>query len=165
MNAQAIIDYFQMQPLPEEGGWFVETYRANEKIAQAGLDRRYSGDRDHCTDILYLLTVDAVSRMHRVKSDEIFHYHLGDPVKMTQLWPNGKAKEVVIGPDILNGQQVQVIVPHGIWQGCRLMDGGTWCLMSCAVAPGFEYDDYEHGDKFDLISRWPQCRTEIDRLS
>ncbi|MHC4927578.1 MAG: cupin domain-containing protein [Planctomycetota bacterium] len=165
MDAQAIIDHFGMVPLPEEGGWFVETYRASESIAAAGLDVRYGADRDHSTAILYLITADCVSRMHRVKSDEIFHYHLGDPVQMLQLWPGGEARQAVIGPDILNGQQVQVTVPHGVWQGSRLVAGGAWCLMSCTVSPGFEYDDYEHGDKFELIEQWPQCRAEIDLLT
>lgn len=164
MDAQEIIDYFGMQPLSQEGGWYVETYRAAESIKKAGLNVRYSGDRDHSTAILYLLTSDTVSKMHRVKSDEIFHYHLGDPVKMLRLYPDGSGQEVVIGPDILNGQQVQVIVPHGVWQGGRLLDDGAWCLMSCTVAPGFEFDDYEHGQSDLLIEQWPSFADLIRQL-
>ena len=164
MQAQEIIDYFGMKLLPEEGGWYVEMYRASERIAQAELDARYTGDRCHSTAILYLLTADTVSKMHRVKSDEIFHYHLGDPVKMLQLFPDDSGKEIIIGPDILNGQQVQVMVPHGVWQGSRLIESGAWCLMSCTVSPGFEYDDYEHGQRDRLIEQWPSSADEIRRL-
>jgi len=165
MDAQAIIDKFGMRPLPEEGGWYVETYRAAEMIARAGLDVRYGGDRCHGTAILYLLTADTVSKMHRVKSDEIFHYHLGDAVRMLQLHPGGSGEEVVIGPDIMNGQQVQVVVPRGVWQGGRLVDGGSWCLMSCTVAPGFEFDDYEHGHRDALIERWGEFAGEVEKLT
>jgi uncharacterized protein len=163
-NAQQIIDHFSMRPLPQEGGWYIETYRAAEKIARIGLDIRYHGDRCHSTAILYLLTAETCSKMHCVKSDEIFHYHLGDPVKMLWLCPDGSSRDIVIGPDILNGQQVQVIVPHGIWQGARLVEGGQWCLMSCTVAPGFEFDDYEHGNQEDLITHWPKQKEEILKL-
>jgi hypothetical protein len=163
--ARQVIDHFGMQPLPREGGWYVETYRTAEKIARAGLDIRYAGDRCHSTAILYLLTADTCSKMHRVKSDEIFHYHLGDSVKMLWLCPDGSSRDIIIGPDILTGQQVQVVVPHNVWQGARLINGGAWCLMSCTVAPGFEFDDYEHGDYEKLIHRWPDCAAEIKLLT
>jgi predicted cupin superfamily sugar epimerase len=164
-SARQIIDLFGMQPLPREGGWYVETYRAAEKIARVGLDIRYTGDRCHSTAILYLLTADTCSKMHRVKSDEIFHYHLGDSVKMLWLHPDGSSRDIIIGPDILTGQQVQVVVPHGVWQGAKLLDGGQWCLMSCTVAPGFEFDDYEHGDYENLIPRWSNRAAEIKLLT
>lgn len=164
MQTEDIIELFGMQPLAEEGGWYVETYRAGEVIARAGLDGRYGGDRAHSTAILYLLTGDTVSKMHRVKSDEIFHYHLGDPVRMLQLFPDGSGTEVVIGPDIMNGQQVQIVVPHGVWQGSRLVDGGGWCLMSCTVSPGFEFADYEHGQREPLIAQWPEFADAIGGL-
>lgn len=164
-QAQQIIDHLSMRPLPYEGGWYTETYRAAEKIARSGLDIRYHGDRSHSTAILYLLTPDTCSKMHRVKSDEIFHYHLGDPVMMLWLCPDGSSRDIIIGPDILNHQEVQVIVPYGIWQGARLVDGGRWCLMSCTVAPGFEFDDYEHGNREDLLIHWPDWKEEILRLT
>ena len=164
-SAQQIIELFSMQPLPYEGGWYIETYRTAEKIARSGLDVRYNGDRSHSTAILYLLTADTCSKMHRVKSDEIFHYHLGDTVKMLWLCPDGSSRDIVIGPDILNGQKVQVIVPNGIWQGACLVEGGQWCLMSCTVAPGFEFDDYEHGNRKELLTRWPDRAEDILRLT
>jgi len=164
-TAQQIIDHFGMQPLGQEGGWFVETYRAAEKIARTSLAARYPGDRCYCTDILYLLTPESCSKMHRVRSDEIFHYHLGDPAWMLWLCPDGTSREIVIGPDILHGQQVQVIVPRGTWQGARLIDAGRWCLKSCTVAPGFEYEDYEHGRPEDLIARWPKRKKDILQLT
>jgi predicted cupin superfamily sugar epimerase len=73
-TAQQIIRFFGMKPLPNEGGFYIETYRCREKITQATLPTRYTGDRNLCTAILYLLTPDTFSALHRVKSDEIFHF-------------------------------------------------------------------------------------------
>ena len=165
MNAQQIIDHYQMQPLPREGGWYTETYRADEKIPHAALDKRYHGDRNHSTAILYLLTNETVSKMHRVKSDEIFCYHLGDPVLMLQLNDDGSSREVIIGPDIQAGHRQQVVVKRGRWQGTRLAGQGAWCLMSCIVSPGFEFDDYEHGERDQLIRQWPACAEAIRQLT
>jgi predicted cupin superfamily sugar epimerase len=163
-TTRQIIDHFNMQPLPQEGGWYVETYRAAESIVRAGLDIRYNGDRCHSTAILYLLTAETCSKMHCVKSDEIFHYHLGDPIKMLQLYPDGSSRDIILGPNILTGHQVQAVVPHGVWQGAKLRDGGQWCLTSCTVAPGFEFEDYEHGKWDELIRRWPDRKKEIQEL-
>ncbi len=88
-NAQQIIEFFGMQPLSDEGGFYVETYRACERIERSGLPTRYDGPRCFSTAILYLLTAESCSRLHRVSSDEIFHFYLGGPVSMLQLPPDG----------------------------------------------------------------------------
>ncbi|MHC4424021.1 MAG: cupin domain-containing protein, partial [Planctomycetota bacterium] len=74
-----------MRPLSYEGGFYVETYRCAEKIAQTALPARYTDEKNFSTAILYLLTPDTFSALHRLRSDEIFHFYLGDPVTMLQL--------------------------------------------------------------------------------
>ena len=154
-----------MKPLVEEGGYYVETYRARGKIAQAALPSRYTGQRNLSTAILYLLTPDTFSALHRVKSDEIFHFYLGDPVKMLQLRPDGCSEVIDLGPDITGGQQVQVRVPQGIWQGCFLTEGGKFALMGTTAAPGFESADFELGCRQDLLAQYPGQRDLIVRLT
>ncbi|MHC4645378.1 MAG: cupin domain-containing protein, partial [Planctomycetota bacterium] len=88
MTAEQIIELFGMKPLPQEGGYYVETYRAPEKITRTALPERYAAQRCSGTAILYLLTPETVSALHRLKSDEIFHFYLGDPVTMLQLHPD-----------------------------------------------------------------------------
>ncbi len=85
LNAAGIIEFFGMASLSDEGGFFVETYRACERIEGLGLGERYDGPRCFSTAILYLLTTESCSRLHRVNSDEIFHFYLGGPVSMLQL--------------------------------------------------------------------------------
>jgi len=154
-----------MKPLPYEGGYYVETYRCAEKIAQSALSARYSGQRSFSTAILYLLTPDTSSALHRVKSDEIFHFYLGDPVTMLRLHPDGSSEVTTLGQDIMNGQCVQVTVPKNSWQGYLLNEGGRFALMGCTAAPGFEFADFELGNKEELLRQYPSRRDLILKLT
>src|SRR5687768_3542734 len=117
---QQIIDRLQLVPLTIEGGYFRETYRSALSIPANALPSGYAGDRNVSTAIYYLLTPDTFSVIHRVKSDEVFHFYAGDPVEMLQLWPDGTARRVTIHNDLAAGHEPQLVVPAGVWQGCRL---------------------------------------------
>lgn len=150
-TAREIIERLQLVPLTIEGGYFRETYRAPLIVPAATLPSEYSGDRNASTAIYYLLTPDTFSAIHRVKSDEVFHFYAGDAVEMLQIRPDGTAKVVIIHNDLADGREPQVIVPAGVWQGCRLLPGGQWALMGCTVAPGFDYADFELAERDDLL--------------
>jgi len=165
MNAEEIIQLLGLQPHPEEGGYFVETYKCQEVIPRTALPHRYVSKRSYCTAIFYLLTPDTFSALHRLESDEIFHFHLGDPVTMLQLHPDGSTKVVTLGQDIRSGQQLQVVVPRRTWQGSLLNEGGDFALLGCTVAPGFEYSDYEAGSRGDLLKEYPEQEDLIARLT
>lgn len=165
MTAEQIIEFFGMRPLPQEGGFYVEAYRCREKIAKAALPVRYTGDRCFSTAILYLLTPGTFSALHRVNSDEIFHFYLGDPVTMLQLHPDGASEIITLGHDVLNGQRVQVIVPRDSWQGSFLNEGGKFALMGTTVAPGFETSDFEPAQKQSLLQQYPSRRDLIIKLT
>lgn len=164
-TAQQIIKRLGLQPHPEEGGYFAETYKCQESIPSDGLPERYPSPRPFGTAIFYLLTPDTVSALHRLASDEIFHFYLGDPVTMLQLHPDGSSEVLTLGQDILGGQRIQVVVPGGTWQGSFLEEGGEFALLGCTVAPGFEYADYEHGSRQELLDRYPDRRDLIVRLT
>jgi predicted cupin superfamily sugar epimerase len=164
-TAQDLITLLNLQPHPKEGGFFRETYRAADRFAAGQLPARYSGERSASTAIYYLLTPGTFSALHRLASDEIFHFYLGSPVRMLQLDPNGGSKEIVLGPDLLAGQQVQVLAPRGVWQGSVLEPGGDFALLGCTVAPGFDYADYEHGNRAALLAQFPVHAEWIRRLT
>jgi predicted cupin superfamily sugar epimerase len=105
------------------------------------------------------------SALHRVASDEIFHFYLGDPIEMLQLWPDGSSKVVLIGADIEKGMAPQVVVQQGVWQGSRLVDGGQFALLGCTVSPGFAFADYENGSRQLLIQSYPGCKKMICALT
>ncbi len=164
-TAQEIIELFHMKPLPREGGYYVESYGADEKIAEAALPKRYTGQRNVSSAILYLLTADTFSRLHRLNSDEIFHFYLGDPGTMLLLHPDGSSETMVLGPDIINGQRVQMLVPRGTWQGCFLNTGGSFALMGTTVAPAFKFDDFEPADREELVLQYPNQKDLIIQLT
>ncbi len=164
-SAEELIRLLNLQPHPQEGGFFRETYRADEVVPQSALAPRYSGERRASTAIYYLLTPATFSALHRLQSDEIFHFYLGDPVRMLQLLPDGTGRTIILGPDFLAGQQVQVVVPRGIWQGSILEPGGAFALLGCTVAPSFEYADYETGERAQLAAKYPAFAGPIAELT
>lgn len=165
LSAQAIIHTLGLEPHPEEGGFFIETHRSAEIYTKETLPERYPGDRCHSTAIYYMLTPQTYSHMHRLKTTEIFHFYAGDPCEMIQLHADGTGETVLLGNDFAAGQRPQVIVPAGSWQGMRLLPGGEYCLMGCTVAPGFEFEDYAHGSRTELLQQFPDFKEQIIRLT
>jgi predicted cupin superfamily sugar epimerase len=165
MTAEQIIRLFDMKSLTQEGGYYVETYRAAEQIKKAALTVNLSGDRNIATAILYLLTSDTFSALHRLKSDEIFHFYLGDPVTMLQLHTDGRSEIITLGNDILNGQKIQIIIPKNTWQGAFVNEGGQFALMGCTVTPGFDPDDYQQANREQLVKQYPSRKDLITRLT
>src|SRR5579862_1450407 len=103
--------------------------------------------------------------MHRLQSDEVFHFYLGDPVEMLQLCSDGSGRRVILGSDVAAGEWPQMVVPKGVWQGSRLVAGGKLALLGCTVSPGFEYEDYESGGREELTRGWPEWRDWIAALT
>lgn len=163
MDVQELIDRLDLRPHPE-GGFFRETYRSDESLA-AELPGRYDGPRPLGTAIYFLITRDSFSAMHRLASDEVFHFYLGDPLVMLQLHPEGAGREVLIGNDVAAGQVPQVIVPRGVWQGTRLLDGGRYALLGTTVAPGFDFKDFEFADRDQLLRHYPAHAERIGQLT
>jgi len=164
-TADELIRLLNLAPHPKEGGYFRETYRADERWAASALPARYGTERRAATAIYYLLTPTTFSALHRLQSDEIFHFYIGGPIRMLHLRPDGSGQIVILGPDLSAGQQLQVVVPRGIWQGSLLEPGGDFALLGCTVAPGFEYADYEGGNRQELVAQYPACRELIERLT
>jgi predicted cupin superfamily sugar epimerase len=169
LTAEELKKLLRLDPHPREGGWFRQTWRAQEPIPPDALPSRYVAARDAGraagTAIYYLLEPNTFSEMHRLASDEVFHFYLGDPVEMLQLWPDGTGRRMVLGKDLAGDELPQTTVPHGIWQGSRLIPGGQVALMGCTVSPGFEYADYESGNRAELMLGWPEWAEFIHYLT
>lgn len=164
LSAREIIGRLGLVPLPAEGGFYAETYRAAETLAEGALPARFPSPRSLATAIFYLLTPQSHSALHRLKSDEIYHFYLGDAVEMLALGPGG-AKAVILGQDLLSGQRVQHLVPGGVWQGSRLVPGGDWALLGTTMAPGYAPADFELGDAESLAAQYPEAAAEIRALA
>jgi len=164
LTAEQIRELLQMRPHPIEGGYFAETYRGSPVVPQSLLPG-YPGERAISTAIYYLLTPDTFSAMHRVRGDEMFHFYLGDPVEMLQLKAEGGGEVALLGQDIAARMRLQLTVPGGVWQGSRVRAGGKYALLGTTMAPGFEYEDYETGQRRDLIVRYPEFSNLITSLT
>ncbi len=159
MTAQEIKALLRLEPHPVEGGWYRRTYTSAVSVALLG------GVRPYGTAIYYLLEEGTFSEMHVLASDEIFHFYLGDPVEMLQLHPDGGSAVFALGPDLSAGQHVQLVVPAGVWQGTRLIDGGKVALLGCTVTPGFDFADYRSGSCAELAAGWPAEAARIKALT
>ncbi len=165
LTVEALRQILGLVPHPVEGGYFTETYRSADEIPASGLPSRYGTARAASTAIYYLLTPDTFSAMHRLTSDEIFHFYLGDPVEMLHLHPDGSHEIVVIGPNLEAGHRPQVVVPRHVWQGARLIPGGQYALLGTTVAPGFDYTDYETAPRPTLLTSHPHAKDLILALT
>jgi predicted cupin superfamily sugar epimerase len=155
MTAEEIKALLKLEPHPVEGGWYRRTYTSEVSVALL------RGVRPYGTAIYYLLEEGTFSEMHMVASDEIFHFYLGDPVEMLLLHPDGGSALLTFGPDLAAGQQPQILVPAGVWQGERLLEGGKVALFGCTVTPGFDFADYRSGSYAELAAGWP---AEAERI-
>lgn len=168
ITADQIIQALRLEPLPVEGGLFRQSYRSTESIPPQALPGRYGGEtRPFGTAIYYLLTnqPDSFSAFHRLKTDEIFHFYLGDPLEITLLYPSGQSRQVRLGRDLLIGEYLQFCVPAGVWQGSRVAPGGNYSLIGTSMAPGYTDGDYENGDRETLIRQYPAETEQILRLT
>ncbi len=165
ITANDIITFYGLEPLPGEGGFFRQSYRSADVLPPEVLQGRYSEPRLLASGIYYLLTPDTCSRLHRLPTDEIYHFYLGDPVTLLRLFPDGTSNAVTLGQNIRKGEHVQFVVPKGVWQGSFLNEGGVFAFMGTTMAPGFEYSDFEAGDRDFLTNAYPEREAIIRRLT
>lgn len=130
MTAAEIIETLGMQRHPE-GGWYVETFRD-----KAG------STRGHSTAIYYLLEQGERSHWHRVKdAAEAWHFYAGSPLKLRLAKDGEQAREIILGIDLAQGERPQAVVEANEWQSAESL--GTFTLVGCTVAPGFEFSKFE----------------------
>jgi len=164
-RVKQLIECLGLVPHPEEGGHYKETYRSEETIQSQSLPERYTSPKAFSTAIYYLLTPQTVSEMHTLPSDEVFHFYLGDPVEMLLLHRDGTAESIVLGSNVFEGETPQQLVRAGTWQGCCLREGGAFALLGATVAPGFDFLDYERGEREELIAHYPSQDKRIVKLT
>jgi predicted cupin superfamily sugar epimerase len=159
---RGLVERLQLAPHPE-GGFYRETYRAAGEIPADSLrGSGHGGARRFSTAIYYLLPPHGVSRLHRMRSDEIFHFYLGGPMTLVELSPNGESATVSLGQDVAAGQRLQHKVAAGTWFGGWAE--AEYSLVGCTVAPGFDFADFELGDRQSLLRAYPDARALIERL-
>jgi predicted cupin superfamily sugar epimerase/mannose-6-phosphate isomerase-like protein (cupin superfamily) len=166
-TSAALIEHFNMQRIPQEGPWFTLTYSSSDTLPRAALPERYDGSRAAGSAIIALITKPDFSAMHRLKTDEVWHYYGGDPLQLLVLHPNGSGEVVVLGSDVLGGQKLQYVVPRGSWQGSIPLGMGrdSYSMIGNTLAPSFDYSDFEMGYRTELQQTYPSYAELIAQLT
>ena len=128
-DPEELIKKLNMTPHPE-GGYFAESFR----------------DKDNNVSLIYyLLKKNQRSHWHRLTKNEILHFYLGDPMSIYVSEDGNKSTSKILGNNIIGGQNMHLIVKAGSWFSMK--SNGNFSLIGCAVAPGFEYSDFELAPK------------------
>ena len=146
-SAEQLVEHWQLTTMPTENVRFSQTY----------VDARTGADgKPLCSAIIAPLVDDpaVLSDMHRLPTDELWHFYLGDPIELLLLYADGSDELVILGQDVL-GQRIQTVVPAGTCMGARLRPGGDYGVYGNTMAPGFVLSDFESAGAEELIARWP----------
>jgi predicted cupin superfamily sugar epimerase len=162
-EAKDWVDRLELLPHPE-GGFFKETYRSSTDVSQNALGDAFKGSRSISTGIYYLLTGTDFSALHRIASDEMWHFYAGSSLRVEGLHPDGSREDWVLSNRIGHGLP-QAIVPAGVWFGSRLVDPEGFALVGCTVSPGFDFGDFEMADRAQLQSAFPVHTKWIESLT
>lgn len=160
-----LVARFKLQPLEIEGGMFHRYYLGDEELAREALPPRYGQPRQMGSAICYLYQPHTQSLLHRLLSDEIYHFYRGDPVTMLLLYTGGKHEVRTLGADYEAGHEPFMVVPRGVWQGSFLNSGGAWALVGCTLAPAYDDADFELGDRELLLRQYPTAEEWVRRLT
>jgi predicted cupin superfamily sugar epimerase len=162
-TAQSYIQALQLQPHPE-GGFFSESYRSAQTMALSAPGGG-TQQRNVCTAIYFLLEAGNFSAFHRIQSDEIWHFYAGQALEVLELLPDGQLCCTRLGSDILRGEIPQYVVPADTWFASRVAEGGTFSLVGCTVAPGFDFADFRLARREELLEIFPQHLQVITELT
>jgi predicted cupin superfamily sugar epimerase len=158
MIAEQIIKNLKLLPHPE-GGYYKEMYRSKQKV---NLDSGKS--RNVSTSIYYLLENEDKSRFHRIESDELWFFHQGNPLEIVSI-QNGLLIKTILGNNFENGEVLQAVIPAHTWFASRVKNNIGYALVSCTVAPGFDFDDFELANKEELLKDFPDLIEYIEQFT
>ncbi len=161
MTADEVKQLLQLQPLAIEGGFFRETYRSRCHVAAEYLPAGIRGPRSIGTAIYYMITPETFSPLHRLPGAEIFHFYLGDAAIMLQLLPDGSSQTMTMGSDLpADSSRKWWSVAECGRDASSYLAASSRC-MGTTMSPGFDYADYENGDREQLIAQYPNAAEDI----
>jgi uncharacterized protein len=161
---QSIIESLQLEKHPE-GGYYREIYRSNGVLQKSTLDNRYSGDRNYSTSIYYLLPGNSISRFHRLKSDETWHFYLGSSLILHCISEMEGYYRIKLGNDLTDNEVPQFTIPYGDWFAAEVIKKNSFSLTGCTVAPGFSFQDFELAGQIELSLKFPELKELIYRFT
>jgi len=154
MDSKTLIEALGLVKHPE-GGYYKETYRAADTL------NNLNGEaRNVSTAIYYLLEGNDRSHFHCIATDEMWFFHSGTPLDIHCIL-DGQLKTIRLGADVSNGEVLQTVIPAYTWFAAQIVDLNSFSLLSCVVAPGFDFKDFELASRSQLISEFPNLKSII----
>jgi len=163
-NYQEWIEKLELEKHPE-GGYFKEVYRSTGTIPKSHLVPQFEGERNYCTSIYFLLTSEEFSSFHKIKSDELWYFHAGTAIEIYMIDLQGKMDTVKLGTNFEQEEYFQTYVPANTWFAAKLIQKESYALVSCSVAPGFDFIDFELGRREALLAKFPTHEKIIVELT
>ena len=164
MTVDFLVKELNLLPHPE-GGFYKETYRSGLEITESCLPDDFKGNRNIATCIYFLIENGNFSALHKIKSDETWHFYYGDALEVVEIDSEGTLTKTTIGSNLLNGETFQYTVKANNWFGSRVSGDGKFSLVGCSVYPGFDFNDFELATKDNLTNLYPQHQVIIDELT
>lgn len=158
MTASDLIRILKLEPHPE-GGFFKEKYRSKEQMTLDG-----EKSRNISTAIYFLLENDKKSLFHRIQSDELWFFHQGQALEIVFII-EGKLKTILLGNDLDKGESPQAMIPAHTWFAAKIQNSSGYALVSCTVAPGFDFADFELATRENLIIEYPELKNIIEEFT
>lgn len=159
--------YIQKLNLTEhvEGGAFKEIYRSSGIIPHAILGSVFGGDRNTSTAIYFLLKHGQISAMHKIASDELWHFYDGASLCIYEITAQGELQKHRLGKNLEEGESFTCLIKAGSWFGSRCEIVGGFSLVGCTVAPGFDFKDFVLAERTELCNRYTQYADIINELT
>ena len=142
-------------------GFVRVTFVSKERIAPGGLPAPFADGRPAGSALYFMVTPGAPVRLHRIRNDQLYHYYLGDPIEVLMLRDDGTAQRAVVGPDLRNGQFVQLLIPGNAFHTARVTGRRRWFLGASTEWPGVEPADVEIGEVEALAEKYPEVAAEL----
>lgn len=159
-----LISIFHLSEHPE-GGFYKETYRSKGLIKESELTSEFSGDRNFCTGIYFLLASDNFSAFHRINQDEMWHFYEGSSLTIHMFNEEGNYSFQKVGLDFKNGELPQFTVPKKVWFAAEVNEANSYSFVGCTVSPGFDFDDFELANSHELVSKFPSHQELIKKFN
>jgi uncharacterized protein len=160
LSPAEIIKRLDLHPHPT-CGFTNEIYRSALQIPMADLPAGYDGPRTLGGFLYFLVTQEEHIRLHRIRSDQMYHHYFGDPLEVLLLYPDGNSEVQVVGPDLAAGMRPQLLVPGNTYHTGRIRRGGSHALLGTSVWLRAEPSDVEMGNVETLAAEYPAAKVEI----
>lgn len=145
-------------------GYMGETFVSDREIPASALPADYAGGRPLGGVFYFLVTPEAPVQLHRIRSDQMYHHYLGDPLEVLLLPEKGQYEDRVMGADLASGQRPQLLIPGRAFHGARIRPSVGYALLGTSVWARAEPRDVEIADVPKLMAQYPAARDDIRRM-